>query len=179
MTDDTKMREVLASNDIQSIIFAIHRETEDAATRDAIEFAAEEIAEIARRYAALQAKTEVTDEMVMAALGAWFNSGRTSDYGPDWAKTHARFVDGWKLDMRSALMAALGDRKEWQPIETAPKGRAVLIYKPNTNEQYVAAYITGEHGPGWCDQSGCQIFRPSHWRPLPEPPAALATKEKA
>jgi len=59
---------------------------------------------------------------------------------------------------------------EWQPIETAPKGRAVLVYKFNTKEQYVAANINGAYGPGWCTQDGFELFKVTHWMPLPDPP---------
>lgn len=61
-------------------------------------------------------------------------------------------------------------RPRWQTIETAPRGKAVLVFKSNTQEQYVAALIDGGHGPGWCDQSGFEIFKVTHWRPLPANP---------
>jgi hypothetical protein len=60
---------------------------------------------------------------------------------------------------------------EWQPIETAPwSGPPVLLWKEATREHYVAARIRGEHGPGWCTPDGFQIFRATHWMPLPPPP---------
>ena len=59
----------------------------------------------------------------------------------------------------------------WQPIETAPwSGPPVLLWRSRTKEHYVAARIKGEHGPGWCTPDGFQIFEPTHWMPLPEPP---------
>jgi hypothetical protein len=66
---------------------------------------------------------------------------------------------------------------EWQDIETAPKGVRVLLARPeyaNTPdspiEVLVATKIDGGHGPGWCTPDGYEIFRATHWMPLPEPP---------
>lgn len=60
---------------------------------------------------------------------------------------------------------------DWQPIETAPKGKVVLLWKTITKEHYVAAYIPGEvNGPGWCTPDGFQIFNATHWQHLPDPP---------
>lgn len=59
----------------------------------------------------------------------------------------------------------------WQPIETAPwDGPPVLLWKESTREHYVAARVRGEHGHGWCTPDGFQIFRATHWMPLPLPP---------
>jgi hypothetical protein len=65
---------------------------------------------------------------------------------------------------------------EWQPIETAPKGRAVLVacefdypgdwriklgsYLPDHPDQFHGWLI---HGASW---------KPTHWMPLPQPPEA-------
>ena len=57
---------------------------------------------------------------------------------------------------------------EWQPIETAPTGKPVLLWR--SGEHFVAAKIRGEHGPGWCTPDGFEIFRATHWMSLPEPP---------
>lgn len=58
---------------------------------------------------------------------------------------------------------------DWQPIETAPwGGPPVLLYRDG--EYFTAKRVSGEHGPGWCTPDGYQIFRASHWMPLPEPP---------
>lgn len=59
---------------------------------------------------------------------------------------------------------------QWQPIETAPEGCPVLIWKANTRECYIGAYIHGKYGPGWCTPDGHEIFKATHWMPLPEPP---------
>lgn len=60
---------------------------------------------------------------------------------------------------------------EWKTIDSAPKdGKPVLLWKKITREHYVAAWIHGEHGPGWCTPDGFQIFNASNWTELPPPP---------
>jgi len=59
---------------------------------------------------------------------------------------------------------------DWQPIETAPKdSTSVLLVK--RHEQGVAFYRDGK----W--RLGGQMYfdKPTHWQPLPAPPAADAT----
>jgi hypothetical protein len=78
----------------------------------------------------------------------------------------------------ASIVSELIARREadvWQPIETAPRGKVVLLWKPTTREQYVAALIDGGHGPGWCTPDGFEIFGATLWRPLPQPP--LSTNE--
>lgn len=60
--------------------------------------------------------------------------------------------------------------REWKPIETAPSGRSVLLWKPATQEHYVAARLHGAHGPGWCTPDGFEIFGATDWMELPPPP---------
>jgi hypothetical protein len=67
---------------------------------------------------------------------------------------------------------------EWQQIESAPEGEAVLLYLPAEPCAVVAFY-----GQGNTIEPGMEKFRwrvqwthhavtssPSHWMPLPEPP---------
>ena len=76
---------------------------------------------------------------------------------------------------------ASGDGREaWRPIGTAPRdGQAVLIWCPNEYEgnggPHVAAYMDWPDHPGWYSHVSAQ-HSPSHWMPLPEPPAAQAEK---
>lgn len=59
---------------------------------------------------------------------------------------------------------------DWQPIETAPwDGKPVLLWRDG---HHVAARISGAHGPGWCTPDGYEVFRATHWMPLPAPPKA-------
>jgi hypothetical protein len=55
---------------------------------------------------------------------------------------------------------------EWHDIETAPTGQRVLVFT-SEGEVRVALYSTRQKG--WRTVSGSAV-RPTHWRPLPEPP---------
>jgi hypothetical protein len=71
----------------------------------------------------------------------------------------------------------------WQPIETAPKdGGSVLIYSPDASDKgiMVGVWIEVEHPElelEWVDAVDGEIIDadPTHWRPLPEPPALTTT----
>jgi hypothetical protein len=66
---------------------------------------------------------------------------------------------------------------DWQPIETAPKYQAVLVFVPNREHYGPAVYraLLGEFG--WTS-TGLAVGRamtgegsqPTHWMPLPDPP---------
>jgi len=91
--------------------------------------------------------------------------------------------------------------KEWQPIETAPKGgtrvRLLIPYSPEkfseaecTDEGEWEPLLSWEVGrvelagliPDWAykqngcwrydGDDGCFDIQPTHWQPLPEPPKA-------
>lgn len=56
----------------------------------------------------------------------------------------------------------------WQPIETAPEGEDILVYKP-TSPKY---WVTQRYPNGWLtdgDGPGCPMDNYTHWAPL-EPP---------
>lgn len=59
---------------------------------------------------------------------------------------------------------------EWQPIESAPKAdsfdKRLLLYVPSD----YGAEIGYRSVIGWVGVHGCEI-KPSHWAPLPPPPA--------
>lgn len=102
----------------------------------------------------------------------------------------------------SALRASVPSR-EWQPIETAPKDTFVLLFVPNgrlesgpvtmgllvppieerdergrfkRREWWPADWhgflgTDGDNSPSWCE--------PTHWMPLPEPPASAMSAAPA
>ena len=77
---------------------------------------------------------------------------------------------------RQALSDSPAPSDGWLPIESAPHAETVLLYRPIPalyGEIYVATKITGAHGPGWCTPDGFEIFKATHWRPLPKPPASV------
>ncbi len=67
----------------------------------------------------------------------------------------------------------------WQPIETAPRNRSLLLCVAGTPVPiYCGRYRTGNLGEpqpsqaAWrCDSSG-RFANPTHWQPLPAPPVA-------
>jgi hypothetical protein len=72
-----------------------------------------------------------------------------------------------------------GEALWWQPIETAPTdGARVLLYQPGGDgEDPLRTVAEGSWLPtfpeawGWLTESGDQWTGPTHWMPLPEPPA--------
>lgn len=61
----------------------------------------------------------------------------------------------------------------WQPIETAPKdGADILTW--DGNDQCVLFF--SQHGHGWTAGNPAVGYNPTHWQPLPAPPA-LAPQE--
>lgn len=97
---------------------------------------------------------------------------------PEWAtreeviKAARHYINYWKIEARqrnAQWLEAIKPRPPaWQPIETAPKdGTLVLLFEDGV--QYIAH---------WAETAGGQFFNdaeyqhnPTHWMPLPTPPA--------
>ena len=95
-------------------------------------------------------------------------------------KNHAQQrmkVAGFYAALESALRMALAGREEWQPIETAPKDVAVLLWgKYWNNKDVFQRPLVGQWNPisnpqRW-EALGEYRFgiRPTHWMPLPAAP---------
>lgn len=71
---------------------------------------------------------------------------------------------------------ASGDGREaWRPIESAPRdGSKFLAYEEG--HWYAARYFDPEVLEAYCGQPVVQPPEPTHWQPLPAPPAAQAEK---
>jgi hypothetical protein len=80
--------------------------------------------------------------------------------------------------LRHVALAILAERDGWQPIETAPKdGTEIVAHDAATGTSHVTCWIHGGwHDPDSHYYSEAPDFVPTHWRPLPKPPA---TKEPA
>ena len=65
----------------------------------------------------------------------------------------------------------------WQPIETAPKNRAVLVWDGDC--MHIASRQDLSPSYPWCEECVCDdpmTVEPTHWMPLPAPPSpALVT----
>lgn len=71
----------------------------------------------------------------------------------------------------------------WQPIETAPKDRFLLLCGPSGYTTTPRVFVTGcmysdYHVGRWVDPANDDLsdwgFEPTHWMPLPEAPGAQA-----
>lgn len=71
----------------------------------------------------------------------------------------------------SALTAAgYAVEQGWQPIETAPKDRSwIMTYQPGHGR------VRAINIDYWAEEDGGWNGKPTHWRPLPAPPAGEAT----
>ena len=74
----------------------------------------------------------------------------------------------------------------WQPIETAPKDKFVLLAGPSGYTTIEIVYATGRmcsdyHVGRWIDHANDDLtdwgFEPTHWMPLPKAPAMQEDKK--
>ncbi|MDE2096351.1 MAG: DUF551 domain-containing protein [Patescibacteria group bacterium] len=68
---------------------------------------------------------------------------------------------------------------EWQPIETAPESGSFLVWAPGKigGSQYA---VCNKRREGLCIIDGhfaWDMPKPTHWRPLPEPPSSGTSEE--
>ena len=107
----------------------------------------------------------------------WGMSSNTPCLVPDDNGYAVRFEDYCKLE---AELAALKAENEWQPIETAPKDEFVLLAGPSGYTTIETVFTTGRmcsdyHAGRRIDHANDDLtdwgFIPTHWMPLPKPPA--------
>jgi hypothetical protein len=77
------------------------------------------------------------------------------------------------LRTQAAKIEALEKASKWQPIETAPKDKYILVADfgeyPDAPDIYVAEWF--DFGKYWSTSHG-RVHGVSHWQPLPQPPIA-------
>lgn len=73
------------------------------------------------------------------------------------------------IDAQAAEIERL--RQPWQPIETAPTGAMLLLADMTAQEARHWAYVDYLTGGKCCVN---RYRTPTHWMPLPSPPAALS-----
>lgn len=64
---------------------------------------------------------------------------------------------------------------DWKPIETAPEETAVLVYVTEGVMAVGRRSVYSDRSTWWLDNSfgyneDGEIYGPTHWMPLPEPP---------
>lgn len=77
-------------------------------------------------------------------------------------------------DMLAALSAIRLDEEGWQPIETAPRDKWLLLaeapYEPGPYDAYAGHWHSDGYWLSNCGQYVTETPEPTHWRPLPQPP---------
>lgn len=86
-----------------------------------------------------------------------------------------------EADRLRTLDASGKDRREWQPIETAPKDRTFVLLSGFEYDRPPARWIELGHFTGHVWQqdgmlNGEYLYEPTHWMPLPAPPRAKEGK---
>lgn len=58
--------------------------------------------------------------------------------------------------------------EDWQPIETAPHDKLILVYAPGAQDlPSITCTCMWHEDAGFCVD---ELREPTHWMPLPEPP---------
>ena len=66
------------------------------------------------------------------------------------------------------ILRACTELNAWQPIETAPKDREILVYAPPYQDLKSLTKIIAYHdSAGYCID---ELRYPTHWKELPEDP---------
>ena len=76
--------------------------------------------------------------------------------------------DGKTSLIFSHLFNECTDLNAWQPIETAPKDREILVYAPPYQELRCLKQVIAHHdSAGYCID---ELRYPTHWQELPKDP---------
>ena len=79
-----------------------------------------------------------------------------------------KMPDGKSKLFVHALITQCTELNAWQPIETAPKDREILVYAPPYQDLKSLTKIIAYHdSAGYCID---ELRYPTHWQELPEDP---------
>ena len=129
-------------------------------------------------YAAPPAPS-VAEEIADAVL-SWMVRYDLLDAGNEYrAADVVAVLDDFKPSYHAALSAQVQGVAGWQPIETAPKdGSEILaLWKRSQIQSNGYGVVWFEDGSWREFDYECLVSDPTHWMPLPSPPAAPAKQE--
>ena len=127
-------------------------------------------------------RQQVIDAIRYAVRSAT-NCGKETDFDPDALVQNAVYALCGPYGAAAPTPPVSEDR--WQPIETAPKDKFVLLAGPSGYTTIEIVYATGRmcsdyHVGRWIDHANDDLtdwgFEPTHWRPLPKAPAMQEDK---
>lgn len=97
---------------------------------------------------------------------------------PDAPHVNPDFAECWQSGWRAGYQAAAVPPAQngWQPIKTAQKDARVLAVLKREPMQTVGeiAFVYWWSGGCWTFDATGEIAEPTHWMPLPNPPASLS-----
>ena len=121
---------------------------------------------------------------VYALCGPYGAAAPTPSTWPDGTpRAFDNYAQGKRFAEDSPTPPVSEDR--WQPIETAPKDRFVLLAGPSGYTTIETVFATGRmcsdyHVGRWIDHANDDLadwgFEPTHWMPLPKAPATQEDK---
>ena len=96
-------------------------------------------------------------------------------------------MPGWLAEriLQALTPGSTGETEGWRDIASAPKdGTEILLYGPGVllSDGRTSMYARAQHVGWahevdghfeWATRDPCVTCRPTHWRPLPEPPSAM------
>ena len=98
--------------------------------------------------------------------------------------THEMLMAGYRMELNYADRAEMYDAmiaaapSGWQPIETAPRDGTNVLLVNRKGNMATGLWMSGPIGTGWVLRGGSapNVFfnehhGPTHWMPLPAPPA--------
>jgi hypothetical protein len=110
--------------------------------------------------------TIVTDEVAKAIHIARYNGEREPDPMGDTDWEYCRRLARAAI----AAMPAIVGGECWQPIETAPKDKRAIVGFMRVGSGNVTRVLHWDDDDATWHSDG-HDYKPTHWRPLPDPPA--------